>query len=150
MIIDKIENAQLYFGIHKGVKKALKYIQKTNFSVLEKGKHAIKGDSIFSIINEYKTKNIDTENLLESHVKYIDIQYVHEGNEKIGVTSLYNQKTVKTYDSKDDYMLFKEPFDLITLNQGMFAIFFPDDLHLPGIMVNGITKVKKVVIKVKK
>ena len=148
MIIDKIENAPLYFGIHEGIKKALKYIQHTDFSGLEKGKHEIEGDSIFSIINEYETKDIGIDCLLESHLKYIDVQYVHDGHEKIGITSLYNQNAVKTYNSTDDYMLYKEPFDLITLKQGMFAIFFPDDMHLPGITAKETTKVKKVVIKV--
>lgn len=149
MVLDKIENAPLYYGMHKGVERALKYIQCTNFSSLENGKHDIDGDAIFSIINEYETKDIRKDSLLESHLEYIDVQYVHLGIEQIGVTSLNNQKAVKSYDKTDDYMLFNEPYNLITLNEGMFAIFFPDDLHLPGIMVNGITKVKKVVIKVK-
>ena len=46
-------------------------------------------------------------------------------------------------------MLFKESSDLITLKKGMFAIFFPDDIHLPEIKSGKISKVKKVVVKVK-
>lgn len=148
MIFDKIENADLYKGINSRIAKALNYLQNTDFSDLKNGKHEIDGDAVFSLINEYDTKNND-DNLLESHLKYIDVQYVAEGIEQIGITSFTNQKTFKSYDNADDYMLFKEPYNLITLNKGMFAIFFPDDLHMPGLNAGKISKVKKVVVKVK-
>ena len=46
-------------------------------------------------------------------------------------------------------MLFKEPYDIITLKAGMFAIFFPDDLHMPEVTTKKSSSVKKVVVKVK-
>ena len=134
--------------MHTGIKKALNYIQNTYFSDLATGKYEIEGDAIFAIVNEYETKEIG-DNLLKAHLKYIDVQYVAEGIEQIGVTTLVNQKPIKLYDDVDDYMLFKEPYDLITLNKGMFAIFFPDDIHMPGIKADDIIKVKKIVVKVK-
>ena len=148
MIVDKIENAHLYAKMHLGINKALEYIKNTNFLELEKGKYEIDGDEIFAIVNEYETKKSE-ENLLESHIKYIDVQFIAQGIEQIGFTTLNKQKPVKLYDSADDYMLFKEPYNLITLNKGMFAIFYPDDIHIPGLMADTISKVKKVVVKVK-
>lgn len=148
MIFDKIENANLYKGINIRIAKALTYIQSTNFSNLTPGKYEIEGDDIFAIIYEYATKDEKSE-LLEAHCKYIDIQYMAEGFENIGVTTLTDYQPVKLYDEKNDYMLFKENYTLTLLKQGMFAIFFPDDLHLPGIMATNITNVKKIVIKVK-
>jgi len=148
MIIDKIENAHLYAKTHIRIHTALEYIKKTNFLELANGKYEINGDKIFAIVNEYETKK-PAKNLLESHKKYIDIQFLVEGTEQIGFTSLYNQKPVKLYDNTDDYMLFNEPYNLITLNKGMFAIFYPDDIHLPGLIANNPSKVKKVVVKVK-
>lgn len=148
MILDKIENANLYKGIHVGINKALMYIQNTNFSDLINGRQEIDGDNIFAIVKEYQTKKSDG-NLLESHLKYIDVHYMEEGIEQIGITTLINQKPKTIYDSVDDYMLFKESSDLITLKKGMFAIFFPDDIHLPEIKSGKISKVKKVVVKVK-
>jgi YhcH/YjgK/YiaL family protein len=148
MIFDKIENAHLYAKTHAGINKALNYLKNTNFLELENGKHEIEGDVIFAIVNEYETKKPE-ENLLESHIKYIDVQFVAQGIEQIGFTTFNNQKPVKLYDSPDDYMLFKEPYNLITLNKGMFAIFYPDDMHIPGLMIDTVSKVKKVVVKVK-
>ena len=148
MILDKIENLSLYQGMHPGINKALNYIKETNFSELPVGKHAIEGDAIFAIYKEYKTTQID-DKLLESHLKYIDVQYVIEGVEEMGVTMLTNQEPKKRYDEEQDYMLFDESYDIITVNAGMFAIFFPDDIHMPEITTGEPSNVKKVVIKVK-
>lgn len=148
MIFDKIENANLYKSLNTRIAKALTYIQSTNFSNLSPGKYEIEGENIFAIISEYFTKDEDNK-LLEAHCKYLDIQYMAEGNENIGVTTLTNQQSVKLYDEKDDYILYKEPCSFQLLKQGMFAVFYPDDLHLPGISTNKICKVKKVVVKVK-
>ncbi|GGK42105.1 MULTISPECIES: YhcH/YjgK/YiaL family protein [Flavobacteriaceae] len=148
MIVDKIENAHLYTNSHSGIDKALNYIKNTNFFKLTKGRHEIEGDEIFAIVNEYKTKNQE-ENLLESHIKYIDVQFIAQGTEQIGFTTFNNQIPEKFYDSTDDYMLFKEPYNLITLNEGMFAIFYPSDIHIPGLIADTVSKVTKVVVKVK-
>jgi len=148
MILDKIENIGLYEGIHIGINKALNYIKDTNFSDLPVGKHEIDGDALFAIFKEYKTTPID-DKLLESHIKYIDVQYVIEGVEEMGVTMHYNQEPKKAYDAEQDYMLFNESYDVITVNAGMFAIFFPDDIHMPEITTGKPSNVKKVVVKVK-
>jgi len=148
MILDKIENADLYKNIHPGVKKALNYIRNTNFNDLPMGKHEIEGNDLFVIFKEYQTKQVDG-NLLESHLKYIDVQYIVDGVEQMGVTMHTAQEPKKKYDTVDDYMLFDEPYDIITVNKGMFAIFFPDDIHMPDITTGDPSQVKKAVIKVK-
>lgn len=148
MILDKIDNATLYKGMHAGISKALDYIVNADFSELALGKHEIEGDSIFVIMNEYDTKSAE-DSLLESHIKCIDVQYIVEGVEQFGITTHFNQKPTKLYNAEDDYMLFNEPYDLITLKKGMFIIFFPDDMHLPGIKIKKTASVKKVVVKVK-
>ncbi|GAA3579220.1 YhcH/YjgK/YiaL family protein [Snuella lapsa] len=148
MIIDKLENATLYFGINDRIKKALNYIQQTDFKKLDLGKHNIDGDTIYALVYEYTTKHPDNS-FLEAHRNYIDIQYIFEGIEQIGLTTLENQRAVKTYNSADDYELFDETYSLISLKKGLFAIFFPDDLHMPGIKMGNPSTVKKVVVKVR-
>jgi beta-galactosidase beta subunit len=46
----------------------------------------LKSKSIFAIIQEYNTKEIK-DCVLEGHVKYIDIQYIIQGVELMGVTT---------------------------------------------------------------
>lgn len=149
MILDKIQNANLYKGVHTGISKALEYLENTKLSDLAPGRYDFEDDTFYVMVFEYETKNAEG-NLLESHIKYIDVHYVVEGIEQIGVTTLVSQKPTKIYDTVNDYALFKEQYDLIKLKKGMFAIFFPDDLHMPGIESSTVSKVKKIVVKVKK
>jgi len=58
MIIDKIENIELYFHLGKRIKQALTFISETDFNKFEKGKYIIDGDNLYVLVNEYKTKNI--------------------------------------------------------------------------------------------
>ena len=148
MIIDSLSNARLYFNLGPRFKKAFEYLAHTDFSTIEKGKYELDGTQLFAIVNEYDTVDPDKEQM-ESHKKYIDIQYIVTGAERIGHDLLQQQTPSKAYDADADYMLFAEkPSFFSILQQGMFAIFFPHDLHLPNIMIDSPGYVKKVVIKV--
>lgn len=147
MILDKIENAHLYFGLSKRIKIALEYIQKTNFSLLENGNYDVVKNEVFAIVNSYDTI-LESEEKLEAHRKYIDVQFVYEGSEILGYLSKTNQKIYKKYDEVEDYELYDENKNFIEFNKGMFAILFPDDLHAPGIYLSESSKVTKIVLKV--
>ena len=148
MIIDKIENAHYYKDIHPGIAKALDYIQHTDFNTLSFGKHDIEGDNVFIIYKEYNTKPI-AGNYLESHQNYMDVQYIVDGIEHMGVATKCGHVPHKAYDVEQDYMLFDTSYDLITVKKGMFAIFFPDDMHMPDITTGESATVRKAVIKVR-
>jgi len=147
MIIDKIENYKLYEGIGKRIAASLKYLYETNLTDIELGVHKIYGDDIFAIVDEYHTKN-ERDARLESHFKYIDIQYIISGTELIGATLLESQVPVEKNEKKD-YAFYDGSSSMVEMKQGMFAIFFPTDLHLPGIKVNQSSFVKKLVMKVR-
>ena len=107
MIMDKIENASLYSGLNRRIEIALNYIQHTDFKNIEVGRHDIDSDLVYAMLFEYDTKT-ESESFLEAHQKYIDVQYMVEGEEIVGYTALDNQKAVKPYNASDDYLLFKE------------------------------------------
>jgi YhcH/YjgK/YiaL family protein len=148
MIIDLLSNAHLYYNQGPLFKKAFEYLAQTDFSKVEKGKYELDGANLFAIVNEYDSVNPDNEQM-ESHKKYIDIQYIVTGSERIGHDFLQQQTPSKAYDSEKDFMLFAEkPSFFSILQQGMFAVFFPHDLHMPNVMIEKASFVKKVVIKV--
>lgn len=149
MVVDKIENADIYSGIHKKFKLAFDFLKNTDFSKLSPGKYEVDGEEVFALVNEYETKEVDDSTQLEAHKEYIDIQFMSSGSEKIGVAIKFDQLPVKEYNKKDDYHLFNENYNFISLKKGMFGIFYPDDLHLPGVKNETIELVKKVVVKVK-
>lgn len=148
MIIDKLSNSNLYDFKNLRIKKALYFLSVKNFSEINDGKYEIEGDNIFAIINTYNTKN-DNDAQLEAHRKYIDVQYVASGSELVGYAPLGNQKVIKNYNEENDYELFGGDCSYISFSERMFAIFFPGDLHKPGIKDFDTEEVKKIVVKVK-
>ncbi len=147
MIIDKIENSHLYKGLSKKIEKAFEYIHNTDLKNIHPGKYEIEGENIFALISEYETKT-ESEGKLEAHRKYIDVQYVISGEELIGYSPLSNQKVIEPYKEENDIVFFKGDKSFTKVSSGMFAIFFPADVHMPGISVNEKSPVKKLVIKV--
>lgn len=148
MIIDKLSNSHLYFGLGERINKAFNFLKQTDFSKMELGKYEIDGDNIFALVNEYNTKD-ECEGKLEAHKKYIDVQFVAKGSELMGYAPLENQKVIDEYNEQKDITFFSGEKSFTQVIEGMFAIFFPTDVHLPGIKINEKTYVKKIVIKVK-
>jgi YhcH/YjgK/YiaL family protein len=148
MIKDKIENKNIYIGINKKFIDAFKYLEEKNLETLSNGVHKIIEEDIFAIVSEYKTKELDF-GLWEGHKKYIDIQYIVRGNEKIGYCNLEKVLIEKQYNVDEDVLLGHANGDFITMNEGDFMILFPQDIHKPGVIDNKSATVKKIVLKVK-
>ena len=148
MIIDKIENANLYKNLGERISKAFDYIKKTDLKNLQPGKYEIEGENIFALISEYQPKP-ESEGKLEAHRKYIDVQYVISGEERMGYAPLNKQEIIEKYKEENDIMFFKGEKSYTKVEEGMFAIFFPVDLHMPGINTGKSSHVKKLVIKVR-
>lgn len=148
MIIDKIENAYLYNNISERINKSFEYIRTTDLKNLPTGKYLIDGENIFALVSEYQTKP-ESEGKLEAHRKYIDVQFVISGEELMGYAPLGNQQILETYKDENDIVFFTGDKSFIKVSEGMFAIFFPEDVHMPGISAGNISDVKKLVIKVR-
>lgn len=148
MIVDQIENKDLYSNLNPNIKKALDYLAETDFSETEAGKYEIDGENIFALVSEYKTKDL-SQGKPESHKNYIDVQFVYSGEEFIGYAPLGNQKIVEPYNEINDITFYDCEQSLCLIQKKMFAVFFPTDIHMPGIRVTNPVLVKKVVVKVK-
>ena len=146
MILDTIENYQLYKAINERIAKGFDFLRTTDLNAIPSGKHDIDGDTIFALVQEYQTKPLN-ECKLESHKKFIDIQYMIRGEEMMGVTTQNNQKIIEVNEEKD-YTFYEGTTSLVRVSKGMFTIFFPDDLHQPCVQTESAAEVKKVVIKV--
>lgn len=148
MVIDHLQNAAKYYSLSNGIEKALRFLQETDLLALENGKHIIMEDQVFAIVQEYETKDL-TQEKLESHRKFIDVQFVVKGEEKMGHALLQTQIPSRAYNPDDDYMLFDEAPDFFSvIKEGMFTVFFPHDLHMPCIQHGSATQVKKIVFKI--
>lgn len=146
MIIDHIDNAGIYAGLSKNISSALTFFQTTDLGRLAPGKYEIEGESIYAIVDQYTTKQKDAGRL-ETHHRYIDVQYVVQGMELIGYANTRYLKP-EPYEAARDVQLHEGRVDFLLLREGMFAIMMHDDAHMPGIAVDAPQTVKKIVVKV--
>jgi YhcH/YjgK/YiaL family protein len=147
MIVDLLSNSNLCNAIHPRIAHALEYLSKTDFNSMSLGKYEVDGTDIFAIVNEYETKD-EADCVWEAHRKYIDIHYIIRGSELIGTTLLTSQSPTKEYDEEGDYWLFETGESKQVLHAGMFAIFFPHDIHSTSHHPLQKSSVRKVVMKV--
>jgi len=148
MILDKLENSVLYEVISNNLKKGFEFLKNNDLNTFEVGNYEIDGKNVFAMVSEYTTKN-HQDCIPEAHQIYTDIQYLVKGREAIGIATLENQSVVSAYNHDKDIAFFSGVTSPIILESGMFAVFFPHDLHRPCMQIDGPEKVKKVVIKVK-
>ena len=146
MIFDSLENLSLYGGLHPGFADVHEFISKTDLDKLANGKHPINEYGAYASVNEYATKSIE-ECFIECHRKYIDIQIIAWGEEKIGVTCK-KLCVEQPYDAEKDLQILTGRADYVTLLPGVFAVFFPQDAHEPGVISGReAVTVKKIVFK---
>lgn len=149
MIVDSLANAETYYGLSDSIKKALQYIETHDLKAMEPGKYEIDGDDLYiNVGSEYSPKSCD-EGIWEAHRDYIDIQYVIEGCEYMGYANIETLTTTEEYRKDIDAELFEGKGDRILVTEGNFAVFFPQDGHMPGILACANQKSRKAVVKVK-
>ena len=84
MILDTIQNASVYEGLHAGIDLALKAVAAYTPENYETGKVELDGDKVFLLRNAYTT-NDPAAAKFEAHRAYIDVMYMVEGEETIYV-----------------------------------------------------------------
>jgi len=133
------------------LKDALCIIKTTDFSKLDDGVFEVYNKDFYYLISTYKTTNSISEKPAEAHRKNIDLQYIIYGEEKVGYTDYQNSKmSLKEYDDKNDIELFSriENENFFIFKQGMYVVFFPEDIHRPGLINNEVRGVRKVIFKI--
>jgi len=131
--------------------KAFAYLKNTNLDTVSIGKYFLDGDNVIATVSENKPKDFaDTK--WEAHKKYIDIQYIIRGKEKMGVAQVSKGTVVDQYNETKDvgfYSVADADSKFYLAEPGVFLIFFTSEAHRPNIKVDGCDSDKKIVIKVK-
>lgn len=91
MICENIKNTKDYTGINPNFKKAFEFIINNNLNELKVGNYEIDGDKVFAFVQEYTTQAA-VDKRWESHEKYIDIQYIIDGEEVMGYVPIHSLK----------------------------------------------------------
>jgi biofilm protein TabA len=146
MILDVLENAHRYLALHNGFAKAFEFLMRSDLKELPVGKYEIDGERVYGIVSKDPGRNKE-DALLETHEKYIDIQLVLAGTDDMGWKPKSSCKhPSEEYDQETDIQFFAdEPDAWLSTGSGAFAIFFPEDAHMPLISSG---QIHKVVVKV--
>lgn len=135
------------------IRQAINYFRTTNFTNIETGKYEIQGDDIFVMIQNPTTMT-QSEQKMEGHEKYVDVQFLIEGEEEIIYVSRKSEDTIISEDyieNKDIAFYNQVGHEIaVSLIPGMFVVLFPSDLHRPVCSRAGGTKIKKAVMKINK
>lgn len=149
MIYDNINNIVYYKGLSPDIYEGLKFLQQV-FSDIAVGTYQI-NPRVKAIVSEYETKKIN-EHGFEAHKKNIDIQFLLKGEERIACCSVERLTEIEPYDEEKDAAFYSANIlplpSYLLLQPGYFAIFYPQDGHMPQLCVTEPMMVKKVVIKV--
>ena len=116
MIKDNLKNCELYLDVNDKFADAFKFLKNINQNEFTVGKKEICGDNIYASLQEY-VSSVPDNNTYEAHEKYIDVQFILSGEEKISkreLSHLINENvppSLKMFLSEDgitgDYILYK-------------------------------------------
>lgn len=146
MILDILKNRDRYIGHWDGFQQAFAFLLQPNLAELAAGRYEIDGTRVFALVSKGPGRKRQ-DGLLEVHRNYIDIQHVIAGTDEMGWRAKAAcASPAAPYDPEKDIQFFTDAPDAwIAVHPGSFAIFFPEDAHLP-LVSDG--EVHKVVVKV--
>ena len=147
MIKGLLFNEEDTCGLNETLLKGINWLKENDLSNLNDGRYNIDGDKVFVNVQSYETK---LKAQFEAHRKYIDIQYMIKGEEKIGIAKYSDCFPVTPYDTDKDieFLTCDDNDNYYILREGEFLIFYPEDAHQPSLAIDTQKLVKKAVIKV--
>jgi len=146
VVCDLLANAHLYSGLGPRIAQGLQFLADTDLASLAQGRHELDGTRLYALVSDYTPKP-QAEGRWEAHRRYLDLQYVVSGVERMGVAP--TSRMVETdYQAERDLAWLQGSGDFLTLGAGQFMILWPGDAHMPGIDAGVPGPVRKVVVKI--
>ena len=153
---DEVQNKRLA----KDIQFCIEFAKKNENKILSlvHGSYDVGYNDIKMNVGKYFTKS-ENEKFWESHKKYLDVQIMIDGSERVAINDIRNMRE-KSFDSKRDLVILDgdKMFDVIIEN-GDVLVFFPNDVHKPELDIldseneeeceNKKKIVTKVVFKIK-
>ena len=144
MIVEPLSSFVKYLSIHPLFPKAYDFLCLVQQQGFPEGHFLLDGQRLIATI---VTGENELETPLESHRKYITIQYVISGIDRIGWRPVSTCLDIALeYSPEQDRISYSDmPTTQIDVQPDCLAIFFPHDAHSP-LFGNG--PVKKIILKV--
>ena len=134
MILDKLENAGQYAGLHQGIDMLLEKLKTLDPDTYTPEREELDGKNVFMFGTTYETK--DPANVrMEAHRAYVDVMYMLRGAETVYVKPVMElQNITDDYDPEKDCLLAAPQggATAVRLEAGSFLVLFPQDAHAPA------------------
>ncbi len=149
MVVDRLDRLGFYAALHPVIPAIVRYLERTDLIRVPAGRSELPG-GVGLIREAYLTKPL-SDCALEGHLRHADLQIVLSGAESMGwlPRSLGQHRVTNPYDAEKDVEKYQaRRIGRVDLSEGMFALVFPDDLHMPKIMQEDPVRVEKAVFKI--
>lgn len=148
MILDKLENADLYFDCVPGFERFMKFFNDNDLEAMPACKIKLDGNDLIVNINDFKGKE-ESQCRMEAHKDYLDIQIPLTENEIMGWKAQEDcEQITQEYDEGKDVEFYADAATTkFVVPAGHFAVFFPTDAHQPGIAPG--KEYRKIIVKAK-
>lgn len=151
MVVGTVHNLESHLSILSGPvwRNALTWLCDSAHAQ-EPGIYELRGQELYVSVDEF-TSLPRKQALFESHRLYIDIHYCIQGEEIIEWAPIGVLTPRESYDSAKDYVLYEQPLraSSLLMTPKTFAVFFPDDAHMPKLALLKPKKIKKAVVKLR-
>ena len=149
MIFDHVTRLATYRPLSSNLARAIDFLRSANCSALPVGRHDVSGLDVYVIVQTYDTKPAERARW-ESHRRYIDVQLMLDGSERMDVADVSMMRDAIAYDEAKDATFYGgvDEFLPLIVRPATFAIFFPHDAHRPTVAARDPATVRKVVAKV--
>ena len=152
MIFGHVNDLDASFAwLPQPLRTAVEHLKRTDFMALPAGNYDLQGKDIYVQVIDMTTKPF-AETRPEVHREYIDVQFLVQGREKIGVASDTGKNAVaEDLLAQRDLLFYAEMENdsTLTMTPGSFAVFFPSDVHRPACAFEQPEAIRKVVVKVR-
>ena len=85
MIFSSIKNGDSFEKYPAAIQTALEYLKSHDFAAMEPGVYEIQGKDIYAQVFDAMTEDV-ADRRPESHEKYLDVQFLVSGRERLGFT----------------------------------------------------------------
>ena len=149
MIFDHFSRLSVYRTLSPTFATAVDYLTSTDVTALPLGRYEVDGDRVFAMVQSYTTKPADQARW-ETHRRFLDIQLMLVGSERMDVAGVETVGEPTEYDPVKDATFYARHGEYLSLivRPATFAIFFPHDAHRPTITTETLDVIRKVVVKV--
>jgi len=150
MVMDQLSHADAYYGLHELMEEAFAFLRDFCKKRMADGRYELRGDELYAIVSSYRPAPKETPRY-ESHDRYIDIQCIIAGSEYQWYVPREQLTVSAPYQKEKDITFYQYDGtgNRLHLTEGSFAIYFPQDAHLPAMEDGCAEECTRIVVKIK-